>query len=103
MAIKDALGGISWSEWPAELKDREEAALNQKREELAGEVAFYKFQQFMFLKPVSYTHLMFSSSTESNRTVPSVSIRVTRLAVILPAGLSLSLIHISGADDPALL
>ena len=25
MAIKDALGGISWSEWPAELKDREEA------------------------------------------------------------------------------
>ena len=50
MAIKDALGGISWSEWPAELKDREEAALNQKREELAGEVAFYKFQQFMFLK-----------------------------------------------------
>ena len=50
MAIKDTLGGISWSEWPAELKDREEAALNQKREELAGEVAFYKFQQFMFLK-----------------------------------------------------
>ena len=50
MAIKDALGGISWSEWPAELKDREEAALNQKREELAGEIAFYKFQQFMFLK-----------------------------------------------------
>ena len=38
MAIKDALGGISWSEWPAELKDREEAALNQKREELAEEV-----------------------------------------------------------------
>lgn len=50
MAIKDALGGISWSEWPAELKGREEAALNQKREELAEEVAFYKFQQFMFLK-----------------------------------------------------
>lgn len=40
MAIKDALGGISWSEWPAELKDREEAALNQKREELAEEIAF---------------------------------------------------------------
>ena len=38
MAIKDALGGISWSEWPAELKDREEAALNQKREELAEEI-----------------------------------------------------------------
>lgn len=50
MAIKDALGRISWSEWPAELKDREEAALNQKREELAEEIAFYKFQQFMFLK-----------------------------------------------------
>ena len=50
MAIKDTLGGISWSEWPAELKDREEAALNQKREELAEEIAFYKFQQFMFLK-----------------------------------------------------
>ena len=47
MAIKDALGGISWSEWPAELKDREEAALNQKREELAEEIAFYKFQQLL--------------------------------------------------------
>ena len=50
MAIKDSLSGISWIEWPAELKDREEAALNQKREELAEEIAFYKFQQFMFLK-----------------------------------------------------
>lgn len=49
MAIKDSLNGISWIEWPAELKNREKAALAEEREKLAKEVRFYCFQQFCFL------------------------------------------------------
>ena len=50
MAIKDSLNGISWIEWPTELKNREKAALAEKREKLAKEVGFYCFQQFCFFK-----------------------------------------------------
>ena len=50
MAIKDSLNGISWIEWPTELKDREKAALAEKREKFAKEVGFYCFQQFCFFK-----------------------------------------------------
>ena len=38
MAIKDSLNGISWIEWPTELKNREKAALAEEREKLAKEV-----------------------------------------------------------------
>ena len=41
MAIKDSLNGISWIEWPTELKNREKAALAEKREKLAKEVDFF--------------------------------------------------------------
>ena len=50
MAIKDSLNGISWIEWPTELKNREKAALAEEREKLAKEVGFYCFQQFCFFK-----------------------------------------------------
>jgi 4-alpha-glucanotransferase len=50
MAIKDNLNGISWIEWPTELKNREKAALAEEREKLAKEVGFYCFQQFCFFK-----------------------------------------------------
>ena len=50
MAIKDSLNGISWIEWPTELKNREKAALAEKREKFAKEVGFYCFQQFCFFK-----------------------------------------------------
>ena len=38
MAIKDSKGGISWNEWEEALKNREEAALENAREELAEEI-----------------------------------------------------------------
>ena len=50
MAIKDSKGGISWNEWEEALKNREEAALEKAREELAEEIDFYKFQQYEFDK-----------------------------------------------------
>lgn len=50
MAIKNSLGGISWSEWDEELKRREAGALAKKREELAEEIQFFRFQQYEFAK-----------------------------------------------------
>ena len=56
MAIKDSKGGISWNEWEEALKNREEAALENAREELAEEINFYKFQQYEFDKQWSQLH-----------------------------------------------
>ena len=48
MAVKDKNNGVSWNEWEAPLKNREEEALSEAREELAEEISFYKFQQYEF-------------------------------------------------------
>ncbi len=48
MAVKDKNNGVSWNEWDAPLKNREEEALAAAREELAEEISFYKFQQYEF-------------------------------------------------------
>lgn len=48
MAVKDKNDGVSWNEWDAPLKNREEGALSAAREELAEEIGFYKFQQYEF-------------------------------------------------------
>ena len=48
MAVKDKNNGVSWNEWDAPLKNREEEALTEAREELAEEISFYKFQQYEF-------------------------------------------------------
>ena len=48
MAIKDRNNGVSWKEWEAPLRDREESALAQAKEELAEEIDFYRFQQYEF-------------------------------------------------------
>ena len=53
---KDSKGGISWNEWEEALKNREEAALENAREELAEEIDFYKFQQYEFDKQWSQLH-----------------------------------------------
>ena len=56
MAIKDRNNGVSWKEWEAPLRDREESALAQAREELAEEIGFYKFQQYEFDKQWKKLH-----------------------------------------------
>lgn len=43
MAIKDRNNGVSWKEWEAPLRDREESALARAREELAGRNRFLPF------------------------------------------------------------
>ena len=50
MAIKNSLGGISWSQWPAELKRRVPEAMEEKKKELEEEIQFIRFQQYEFTK-----------------------------------------------------
>jgi 4-alpha-glucanotransferase len=48
LALKDAHGGGSWLDWPAELVHREPAALARARQELANDIGRHQFSQFLF-------------------------------------------------------
>jgi 4-alpha-glucanotransferase len=48
MALRHAIGGQRWPEWPRKLAQRQQAALQRAREELADELAYYEFEQFLF-------------------------------------------------------
>lgn len=48
MAIKGSFENRSWTDWPDSLRLREPAALVQKRAELAEDIGFWKFSQYLF-------------------------------------------------------
>ena len=48
MALKDKHEGISWFEWPEDERLRKPEALAAAREELAGEIGFWKAVQYLF-------------------------------------------------------
>lgn len=48
MAIKDAHNGVSWREWPKELKRRQPRALAAFRQAHEKDMDFYRFIQFLF-------------------------------------------------------
>ena len=50
MAIKNDQGGMGWTQWPRELKNRQPGALQEARVKLADEIGFYRFQQYWFYK-----------------------------------------------------
>jgi len=47
-ALKDEHGGVAWTDWSPALAARDERALAEARERLAGEIAFHRFAQFLF-------------------------------------------------------
>jgi 4-alpha-glucanotransferase len=49
-ALRGAHGERPWSEWPEELRDRRPAALAAARRELAHELRFHAFAQFLFAR-----------------------------------------------------
>jgi len=49
-ALKEKLSGAPWTAWPAELARREPRALEAARAELASEIAFHRFVQFLFFR-----------------------------------------------------
>ena len=50
MAVKDSLGGISFNQWPEDIRTRQTAAMESYREKFAQEILFYEFLQFEFFK-----------------------------------------------------
>jgi 4-alpha-glucanotransferase len=48
MALKKHFNGRCWNEWPAEIRDREPAALQKIKEKLAAEVEKEKILQYLF-------------------------------------------------------
>lgn len=48
MALKGHFGGGSWQDWPREVRLREPAALDQLREQVAEEVEYQIYLQFVF-------------------------------------------------------
>ena len=50
MALKGTYGGASWFQWPEELRLRRPAALAAVREELAGEMDFWRAVQYLFFR-----------------------------------------------------
>ena len=50
MALKDRFGGKPWHSWEDPLKFRHPEAVEKARRELAGEIRFYSFVQYLFFK-----------------------------------------------------
>lgn len=50
MALKDHFGGVSWDNWTEDIRLRKPDALERWRTELADEIRFYKFLQYLFFK-----------------------------------------------------
>ncbi len=50
MAVKNAHGGVCWSEWEEDILFRKESALEKYRKECAEDILFYEFLQYVFDK-----------------------------------------------------
>lgn len=50
MALKEAHGGVSWSEWEPDLRARKAAALKKARKDLADSIAVQQYLQFLFFQ-----------------------------------------------------
>ena len=48
MALKESYGGGSWTDWPAEIRKRDENALAAARPALASSILRFSFYQFLF-------------------------------------------------------
>ena len=48
MAVKDSLGGIPWTEWPQDIRNRQPDAVQKMQVELAEEIHFQQYMQYLF-------------------------------------------------------
>lgn len=48
MAAKDAHGGVSWTQWPADLAQRESSAMDRWRERLSPAIEARRIEQYLF-------------------------------------------------------
>lgn len=50
VALRNEVGGLPWMDWPAALRDRDPAALNEASERLAAEIQRVSFAQFVLFE-----------------------------------------------------
>ena len=50
MALRELFGGQSWNQWPADIARRQPAAMAKYQRQLADEVAYHTFLQFIFFR-----------------------------------------------------
>ncbi|GLI35982.1 4-alpha-glucanotransferase [Desulforhabdus amnigena] len=50
VSLKEEFGGVAWSEWPREVREREERSLAEWRQRLADKIFQEKFYQYLFFK-----------------------------------------------------
>jgi 4-alpha-glucanotransferase len=50
IALKEHFEGTAWNEWPPEIRDRTESALNEWSRKLSGRIGREKFHQFLFFR-----------------------------------------------------
>lgn len=48
MAVKDKMEGVSWDQWPEDIRKRWQYSIDYYREELYFEIEFYEYVQFKF-------------------------------------------------------
>lgn len=50
MALKKHFKGVAWTDWEADIKLKKQDSLNYYREQLADDINYYRFIQFLFYK-----------------------------------------------------
>jgi len=73
-ALKTSLGGVEWTAWPAELAQRDPAALERESRRLEQEVSMRKFWQFLFFE--QWAHLRHYCNERSVRIMGDLPIYV---------------------------
>lgn len=74
MAVKDANEGKSWIEWEEGIRNREPEAMKKAKEELKDDIAFYRFQQYEFMK--QWTALKTYANDQGIRIIGDIPIYV---------------------------
>ena len=50
ISLKNHFNGLPWNEWAQDIKNREDAAMHHYRSELADDIEYHNFIQFLFFK-----------------------------------------------------
>jgi len=74
MAVKTSKGNVCWVEWDEDIKLRKSTAMKKYRKELAEEILFYQFQQYMFA--VEWTALKAYANEKGIRIIGDIPIYV---------------------------
>ncbi len=50
LAVKENFGGQSWDKWPFQIRDRDQTALEEIRNQMSDRIEYHKFVQFILFK-----------------------------------------------------